>query len=78
MVARLTLDVPATRAALTRLSVPVLLYGSELDPMVRPSLRGQAAPLLHDATLVIEPAAAHVRWVDEPAAFSAAIGSFLG
>lgn len=76
--AGLTLDAPAVTAALTRLRVPVLLYGGERDPMVTPSLLEQAAPLFHDATVVIQPGAAHFPWVDDPAAFSAAIGSFLG
>lgn len=76
--AGLTLDTPAVRAALTRLRVPVLLYGGELDPMVTPALLEQAGPLFHDATVVIQPGAGHFPWVDEPAAFCAAISSFLG
>jgi pimeloyl-ACP methyl ester carboxylesterase len=37
-----------------------------------------AAPLFHDVTVVVQPGAAHFPWVDDPAAFAAAISSFLG
>ncbi|HZC52289.1 MAG TPA: alpha/beta hydrolase [Mycobacterium sp.] len=76
--AGLTLDVPATTAALMGLAAPVLLYGGELDPMVTPALLEQAVPVFHDATVAVQPAAAHFPWVDDPAAFSTAIGAFLG
>lgn len=76
--AGLTLDVPAIRAALMRLTAPTLLYGGELDPMVTPALLEEAAPLFHDSTVVIQPAAAHFPWIDDPTAFAAAIGVFLG
>jgi proline iminopeptidase len=71
-------DAPATRAALKKLTAPVLLYAGELDPMVTPAVVREAAPLFNDATVVIQPAAAHFPWVDDPAAFDAAIGRFLG
>jgi proline iminopeptidase len=71
------LDPPATRAALTKLTAPVLLYAGELDPMVTPAVVREAAPLFHDATVVVQPGAGHFPWVDDPAAFAASIGSFL-
>jgi pimeloyl-ACP methyl ester carboxylesterase len=71
------LDPPATRAALKKLTAPVLLYAGELDPMVTPAVVRQAAPVFNDATVVVQPGAAHFPWVDDPAAFAAAIGSFL-
>lgn len=71
-------DVPATRAALTKLTAPVLLYAGALDPMVPPAMVREAAPLFNDATVVVQPGAAHFPWVDDPAAFAAGIGSFLG
>ncbi len=75
--ADLTLDVPATRAVLAKLTAPVLLYAGEVDPMVTPAAVREAAPLFKDATVVVQPGAAHFPWVDGPAAFAAAVGSFL-
>jgi proline iminopeptidase len=72
------LDPPATRAALKKLTAPVLLYGGELDPMVTPAVVQAAAPVFSDATVVIQPGAAHFPWIDGPEAFAAAVGSFLG
>jgi proline iminopeptidase len=71
------LDVPAVRAALTKLTAPVLLYAGDLDPMVTPATVAEAARLFHDATVVVQPGAAHFPWVEDPAAFAAAVGSFL-
>ena len=71
-------DVPAARAALTKLTAPVLLYAGEMDPMVTPAAVRAAAPLFNDATVVVQPGAGHFPWVDDPAAFAAAIGAFLG
>jgi proline-specific peptidase len=72
------LDAPATRAALKKLTAPVLLYAGDLDPMVTPAVVREAAPLFNDATVAVQPEAAHFPWVDDPAAFADAIGSFLG
>ena len=71
------IDVPAIRAVLIKLSAPVLLYGGELDPMVTAAMLEEAALLFHDATVVVQPGAGHFPWVDDPAAFAAAVGSFL-
>lgn len=76
--ADVTFAVPATRAALTRLTAPVLLYGGALDPMVTPGVLREAATLFHHATVIVQPGAAHFPWVDDPAAFAANVGSFLG
>jgi len=70
-------DPPATRAALTKLTAPVLLYAGALDPMVTPAIVREAAPLFNGATVVVQPGAAHFPQVDGPAAFTAAITSFL-
>lgn len=72
-----TIDVPAIRAALKQLTAPVLLYAGELDPMVTPAMAREAAPLFNHAAVAIQPGAGHFPWVDDPAAFGAAIGSFL-
>jgi pimeloyl-ACP methyl ester carboxylesterase len=72
-----TIDPQATRAALTKLTAPVLLYAGDLDPMVTPAMVRAAAPLFSDATVAVQPGAAHFPWVDGPAAFAAAVGPFL-
>jgi proline iminopeptidase len=72
-----TIDVSAARAALNKLTAPVLLYAGDLDPMVTPAAVREAAPLFNDATVVVQPGAAHFPWVDDAAAFAAGIGSFL-
>lgn len=71
------LDPPSARAALKNLTAPVLLYAGELDPLVTPAMMGEAAPLFNDATVIVQPGASHFPWIDNPAAFSAAIGQFL-
>ena len=73
-----TVDVPATRAALTKLTAPVLLYAGAEDPMVIPAEVREAAPLFNDAAVVVQPGAGHFPWIDTPAAFAAVVGSFLG
>jgi proline iminopeptidase len=72
-----TIDPPATITALKKLTAPVLLYAGEEDPMVTPALVREAAPLFNDAAVVVQPGAAHFPWIDGPAAFTTAIGSFL-
>lgn len=71
------IDPPAVRAALAKLTAPVLLYAGDRDPMVPPATVREAVPLFHDATVVVQPGAAHFPWVDDPAAFAAAINAFL-
>lgn len=72
------LDPSAIRAALKKLTAPVLLYAGDLDPMVPPAVVREAAPLFNDATVLVQPGAGHFPWVDDPAAFVAAIASFPG
>jgi proline iminopeptidase len=71
-------DTPSTRAALKELNAPVLLYAGDLDPIATPAVIREAAPLFNDATVVVQPHVAHFPWVDDPAAFAAAIGSLPG
>ena len=71
-------DVAAIRASLTEFTGRVLLYGGELDPLVTPVLLAQAAPHFGDVSVLVQPGAGHFPWVDDPAAFTAAISSFLG
>ena len=76
--AGIALDPPATRAALTALTAPVLLYAGEWDPLVTPASVHEAAGAFSDATVVVQPGAAHFPWLDDPAAFAAAVGGVLG
>jgi pimeloyl-ACP methyl ester carboxylesterase len=71
------IDPAATRAALTKLSVPVLLYAGDMDPLVTPAMVQEAAPLFGGATVAVQPGAGHFPWVDDPAAFTTAVGAFL-
>ena len=75
--AGITLDPPATRAALAALTAPVLLYAGEWDALVTPAAVQEAAEVFTDATVMVQPEAAHFPWVDDPAAFTAAITEFL-
>ena len=75
--AGITLDPPATRAALAVLTAPVLLYAGEWDALVTPASVQEAAGVFTDATVVVQPEAAHFPWVDDPAAFAATITEFL-
>jgi pimeloyl-ACP methyl ester carboxylesterase len=71
------IDPPATAAALKKLAAPVLLYAGEVDPLVPPEDMRTAAPVFNEATVLVQPGAGHFPWIDDPAAFTAAIGSFL-
>jgi len=75
--AGVTLDPASTLAGLTKLTAPVMLYAGDLDPMVTPALVRQAAPSFNDATVVVQRGASHFPWIDDPAAFAAAMRSFL-
>ncbi|TCO55025.1 alpha/beta fold hydrolase [Actinocrispum wychmicini] len=76
--AGVTLDAPATKAALTELTAPVLLYAGELDAMVTPATLRTAIPRFPDATVVVGAGAGHFPWVDDPTGFAAAVNAFLG
>lgn len=69
------IDPTETKNAIT---APVLLYAGELDPLVSPALVREAAPLLANATVVVQPEAGHFPWLDDPVAFTTAVSSFLG
>jgi pimeloyl-ACP methyl ester carboxylesterase len=55
----------------------VLLYGGELDADPAPEALPSAARLFANATVTVQPGAGHFPWVDDPAFFAAAVGSFL-
>lgn len=67
----------ATREAAARLAAPVLVYASELDAGPAPETAAAGAGLFPNATVTVQPGAAHFPWVDDPGWFTAAITSFL-
>ena len=70
-------DVPGLLAALRQVEAPVLVVGAELDAATGlDSVRAVAGCFPHVETVVI-PRAGHFPWVDEPEAFTAAVGEFL-
>jgi proline iminopeptidase len=69
---------PATaREALGRLAAPVLVYAGELDASPTPETAAEGARLFPNTTVIVQPAAGHFPWLDEPAYFTAALSSFL-
>jgi pimeloyl-ACP methyl ester carboxylesterase len=70
-------DPGATVASLARLSAPVLVYGGALDVIPAETLE-QAARVFPRGEVGVQPGAGHYPWLDDPAAFSAAISAFLG
>ena len=76
--AGVALDTSSIKAALGRLSAPVLLYAGERDAMVTSAMVRKAAALFQDASVVVQAGAGHFPWVDDPAAFAAAVEDFLG
>lgn len=66
-----------TRARLAKLTAPVLVLAGELDLSPTPEQAAEAAALFPAAEVVVQPAAAHFPWVDDPAWFSAALADFL-
>jgi len=56
----------------------VLVYAGELDVSPTPATAAAGARLFPNATVTIQPDAAHFPWLDDPAFFTAAITSFLG
>jgi pimeloyl-ACP methyl ester carboxylesterase len=71
-------DPDATRTALGKLTAPVLIYLGELDVAPTPEDAAPAARLFPAGEVVVQPAAGHLPWLDDPAWFTAAIDSFLG
>jgi pimeloyl-ACP methyl ester carboxylesterase len=69
---------PVTRAAVSTLDAPVLMYAGELDTAPTPDSATIAARLFPNVTVTIQPGAAHFPWLDDPAFFVTAIMSFLG
>jgi len=71
-------NVPLIKQGLARLTAPVLLYVGELDPFVTADAARAAAAEFGDAVVVVQSDAGHYPWIDNPAAFCAALAGFLG
>ena len=67
----------ATNSEAARLAAPVLVYAGELDASPTPATAAAAAGLFPNATVTVQPGAAHFPWLDDPAFCTAAITSFL-
>lgn len=71
-------DPPATRTSLMALDVPVLIVGGELDVSATPRAITEYAEMFADSRLVIQPQACHFPWLDDPAAFTSTVATFVG
>jgi pimeloyl-ACP methyl ester carboxylesterase len=67
----------ATRADLSRLTAPVLMYVGELDNLPTTEVAAAGARVFPHATVTVQPGAGHFPWLDDPGFFTAAITSFL-
>ncbi|WP_261717487.1 alpha/beta hydrolase [Streptomyces sp. FZ201] len=70
-------DPPATLAALSRLTAPVLLLTGELDGAPNPELAHRTAAVFPHAEVAVQPGAGHYPWVDDPAWFADRVSRFL-
>jgi pimeloyl-ACP methyl ester carboxylesterase len=66
-----------TRAALARCTAPVLVLAGETDVAAPPAAMAEVAGLFPAAELVVQAGASHHPWLDDPAAFVAAVERFL-
>ncbi|MEV0977170.1 alpha/beta hydrolase [Streptomyces sp. NPDC049915] len=70
-------DPPATRAALSALSSPVLFLAGELDGGPSPALTRRAAESFPHAEVAVQPGAGHYPWLDDPEWFVRRVTAFL-
>ncbi|MBN6056503.1 alpha/beta hydrolase [Nonomuraea sp. RK-328] len=70
-------DPDAIRAALTRLTSPVLLLAGEVDLNSPPPAMTELAGLFPHAELVVQARAGHFPWLDDPGRFVATTAAFL-
>ncbi len=68
----------ATRAEAGRRAAPVLVYAGELDTSPTPGTAAAAAKLFPDATVTVQPGAAHFPWLDDPVFFTVSPGQRPG
>jgi pimeloyl-ACP methyl ester carboxylesterase len=67
----------ALRAALARLTAPVLILAGELDGGPRPALARRTAEAFPDAVLAVQPGAGHYPWLDDAEWFVRRVHAFL-
>lgn len=70
-------DVAALVAALADVSAPVLVVGGDRDAVTGVAAVHAVAASFRHASVVLVPRAGHFPWVDEPAAFVAAVRTWL-
>src|SRR5581483_925678 len=66
----------AVRAAIARLEVPVLIVAGEYDAALPPKRAAEYAALFPRAEVVVQPAAGHYPWIDDPESLVATITAF--
>ncbi len=62
-------DLDAVYAGLAQVTAPVLIYTGEVDPAPRPAEAALMAKRFPNATVVTQPDAGHMPWLDDPAWF---------
>ncbi|WP_345491408.1 alpha/beta hydrolase [Streptomyces roseoviridis] len=70
-------DPAATRRALRELTAPVLVLAGGYDGGPTPARAAEIAACFPHAELVVQPAAGHFPWVDDPGAFRRTVAAFL-
>jgi pimeloyl-ACP methyl ester carboxylesterase len=71
------LDTDAIRVALAGFDAPVLLVAGEYDVGLPPKRAAEYAALFPNAELVVQPAAGHFPWLDDPASFGQTVTGWL-
>ena len=66
-----------TRAALRSLDAPVLLLAGAFDVAAPPSVVADYGRCFPQATVIVQPAAGHFPWMDDPGGFAATVARFL-
>jgi pimeloyl-ACP methyl ester carboxylesterase len=71
------LDPPATKAAIARLHLPVLLLAGEYDVSFPPHRAAEYVGLFPQAETVVQPGGGHFPWLDDPEWFVRTIAEFF-
>ena len=75
--ASLTVDPPAVRAGLARVTAPVMMYVGQAEIGPTPELAAEAVALFPGWELTVQPGAGHYPWLDDPAWFTSRLLAFL-
>ena len=70
-------DPEQTRAQLAKVTAPVLVLAGQVDLGPTPERAAEAAALFPAGEVVVQPAASHFPWLDDPAWFTATLAAFL-